>query len=234
MYRQNARIVAWAAVAALGASVVAFAAEATLSPCKPEVWQKAIDEFVAADAATPPPQDAVLFVGSSSVKLWDLKKSFPDLVAINRGFGGSQLCHSAHFADELVVKPQPRLVVLYAGDNDVNAGKTAEQVHGDFRAFVANVRKGLPETPIIYISIKPSILRWKRRETMQAANRLIASDCEKDETLQFLDVWDPMLGDDGLPRKELFRNDGLHLNAEGYKVWNDLLRPMLVDENDSP
>jgi lysophospholipase L1-like esterase len=229
---RTAQIVLLALVATKCASYSAGAAEATLSPCKPEVWQKAIDKFGASDAKTPPPKDAVLFVGSSSIVAWDLKKSFPEITTINRGFGGSQLCHSVHFADELAVKHKPRQVVLYAGDNDIKAGKTAEQVHGDFRAFVAKVRKGLPKTPIVYIAIKPSIARWNLRETMQAANRLIAADCEKDESLQFVDVWQPMLGDDGRPRPELFRNDGLHLNAAGYQVWNDLVRPLLESGKD--
>jgi hypothetical protein len=214
-------------IAATGASVAAAAEDSPPSPCKPEVWQATIEKFEEQDAKDPPPKDAVVFVGSSSVRLWDLAKSFPDIPTINRGFGGSQICHSTYYADQLVVKHQPRLVVLYAGDNDVAAGKSAEQVHGDFRAFVAAVRKGLPKTPIAFISIKPSIARWNLADTMQTANRLIAADCEKDKSLQFIDVWAPMLGEDGKPRKELFRQDGLHMNDAGYQVWNDLVRPLL-------
>jgi lysophospholipase L1-like esterase len=230
---RNAHITVLIALAATGASLPSRADDVPPSPCKPEVWKAAIEKFEAEDAKNPPPQGAVVFVGSSSVRLWNLAKSFPDLAAINRGFGGSQICHSTHYADQLVVKHQPRMVVLYAGDNDVAAGKSPEQVHGDFRAFVAKVRKGLPETPIVFVAIKPSIARWKMAETMQAANRLIAADCEKDETLRFLDVWTPMLGDDGRPRKELFRQDGLHLNDAGYELWNELLRPLLKVEEDN-
>jgi lysophospholipase L1-like esterase len=160
--------------------------------------------------------------------MWDLAKSFPGLTAINRGFGGSQICDATQFVDVLVVKYKPRLIVFYAGDNDVNAGKSAEQVHVDFRAFVARVRKSLRETPMVYISIKPSMARWAQRETQRDANRLIAADCAEDETLEFVDVWPVMLGEDGEPRKELFVEDGLHLNQAGYKAWAALVRPHLT------
>lgn len=213
--------------AVLGASTPA-AALADDPPCKPETWNAAIAEFEKEDADRPPPQNGVVFVGSSSIRLWDLAVSFPELPAINRGFGGSQACDAAHFAEQLVVKHRPRLVVFYSGDNDVAAGKTAEQVHHDFREFVGNVRKGLPETPIVIFSIKPSIARWKLRDVMQAANKLIAADAEeKDSQLVFIDVWPAMLAENGEPRKELFREDGLHMNDEGYKVWTELLRPHL-------
>jgi lysophospholipase L1-like esterase len=196
----------------------------------PETWRQDIARFAALDADKMPPEGAVLFVGSSSIRLWDLAKSFPDLVAINRGFGGSQICDSTHFADVLVVKYKPRKIVFYAGDNDINSGKSAEQVHVDFRAFVAKVRESLPKTRIVYISTKPSIERWKLRDVQREANRLIAAECEQDDTLEFVDVWPVMLGDDGEPRKDIFVEDGLHLNETGYKLWTELLGPQLGAE----
>jgi lysophospholipase L1-like esterase len=208
------------------------AARAEDSPCKPETWNGAIAEFEKQDAADPPPQNAAVFVGSSSIRMWDLSKSFPETPAINRGFGGSQACDAAHFAEQLVIKHRPRVVVFYSGDNDIAAGKTAEQVHRDVREFVGKVRKALPETTIVIFSIKPSIARWKLRDAMQAANKLVAADAaEKDSHLVFLDVWPAMLGDDGEPRKELFREDGLHMNDEGYKLWSEMLQPHLAADN---
>jgi lysophospholipase L1-like esterase len=212
---------------AIGASTAISAWAKEPIPCKPEVWEETIAAFEAADAKEPPPKQGVLFVGSSSIRLWDLKKSFPDLPVVNRGFGGSQICHATHFVDRLIAPHDPRVVVFYAGDNDIAAGKSPEQVHEDFRAFVAAVRKSLPKTPIVYIAIKPSIARWKLAEEIKAANKLIAADCEKDETLEFVDVWPAMLGEDGKPRAELLRDDKLHMTPAGYAVWTELLLPHL-------
>jgi lysophospholipase L1-like esterase len=216
-----------------GASTTPIAVALEPSVSDPAAWKAEMDAFAKLDADKAPPENAVLFVGSSSIRLWDLANSFPDLVAINRGFGGSQICDSTLRADDLVVKYRPRLIVFYAGDNDVNSGKSAEQVHVDFTAFVAKVRKSLPKTPIVFISIKPSIARWDQRETQREANRRIAADCEKDETLEFVDVWPVMLGENGDPKKEIFVEDGLHMNDEGYKLWAELLGPVVQPAKDS-
>ncbi len=212
---------------ALGASIATAALAAEPVPCKPEVWAEAIAAFAKQDEQEAPPADGVLFVGSSSIRLWDLKKSFPDLPTINRGFGGSQICDATHYADQLVVKHRPRVVVFYAGDNDIAAGKSAEQVHRDFLAFVEKVRKALPEVRIIFVSIKPSVARWKLADEIRKANALIREEASDEKMLVFVDVWGEMLGDDGLPRKELLRDDGLHLSDAGYAVWTKLLRPHL-------
>lgn len=188
-------------------------------------WEKSIAAFEKQDAASAPPQGGCLFVGSSSIRLWPLKESFPEAPVINRGFGGSQIIDSVHFCEQLVLKHKPHTVLLYAGDNDVAAGKDAKRVHADFRKFVATVHETLPETRIGFIAIKPSIRRWNLADTMQAANRLIASDCAKEERLFYVDVWQPMLGEDGKPRPELFAKDGLHLNRTGYALWNKLVQP---------
>jgi lysophospholipase L1-like esterase len=217
-----------------GASIASIAVALEPSASDPAAWKAEMEAFAKLDAdKMPPPVNAVLFVGSSSIRLWDLAKSFPDLVAINRGFGGSQICDSTLRADDLVVKYRPRLIVFYAGDNDVNSGKSAEQVHVDFTAFVAKVRKSLPKTPIVFISIKPSFARWDQRESQREANRRIAADCEKDETLEFVDVWPVMLGENGDPKKEIFQPDRLHMNDEGYKLWVELLGPIVQPANDS-
>ena len=213
---------------AIGASMAIPARAAEPCPCKPEVWAETIAAFAKQDEKEAPPADGVLFVGSSSIRAWDLKKWFPNLPVINRGFGGSQLCDAAHYADELVVKYRPRVVVVYAGDNDIGGGKKPEQVHGDFSALVENIHNSLPEARIVYISIKPSVTRWEYANQIQRTNKLIAVDCEKeDDHLVFVDVWDAMLGEDGQPRKELLDVDGLHLNDAGYELWTKLLRPHL-------
>ena len=124
-------------------------------------WDEAISRFEEADKAQPPAPGGIVFVGGSSIRLWDLKESFPDQTLINRGFGGSQLIDSVQYADRIINKYRPRLVVVYAGDNDLAAGKSAEQVRDDYRALVAKIHTALPETKIVFLAIKPSIARAK-------------------------------------------------------------------------
>jgi lysophospholipase L1-like esterase len=190
-------------------------------------WEKSIAAFEEKDKREAPPRNAVLFVGSSSIRFWNVEKSFPGLAVINRGFGGSELADSVRFAPRIVVPYDPRIVVLYAGDNDLSAGKTPEQVAADFKAFARLVLEKLPKTSIIYLSIKPSPSRWAIVEKGRKTNELIAEHCKTDNRLTYVDVGTPLLGSDGKPRSELFRSDGLHLNPKGYVVWADLLKPLL-------
>ncbi len=208
---------------------VAFSTPAIQAADKPATsrWEKEIEAFEKQEKDRPVPKNAIVFVGSSSVRLWKLDKSFPDIDVVNRGFGGSQLADAVQFAPRLLFKQQPRLVVLYAGDNDLAAGKTPEQVAADFQEFVQVVHKELPKTKIVYLSIKPSPSRWKLADKVVKANTLIAESCKKDERLTFVDVYKPMLGPDDKPRPELFREDNLHMNDKGYELWTMLLKPYL-------
>jgi lysophospholipase L1-like esterase len=190
-------------------------------------WQKAIATFEAADKKKMPPKNAILFVGSSSIRLWNLSKSFPNLVTINRGFGGSQLADSVQFLDRIVLNYEPQSIVMYAGDNDINAGKSPQRVFADFAEFVAIVRKKLPTAKIHYVAIKPSISRWKLVTPIRETNGLIKSYCDSDEQLFFVDIDQPMMGGDEKPRPELFAKDGLHLNVTGYILWNKVLTESL-------
>ena len=191
-------------------------------------WEKEIAAFEAADQKQPPPKGGIVFVGSSSIRLWDVKKSFPGLPVINRGFGGSQIEDSTHFVERIVVPYEPSAVVFYAGDNDINAGKSAETVAADFKAFAKKIDERLPNTVLLFISIKPSPSRWKHIETQRAANKLISDYCEECCCGPgFVDVVKPMLGAGGQPREELFVKDRLHMSADGYTIWNATLRPKL-------
>ena len=199
----------------------------------PTRWESTIEKFEAADRQSPPKPGGALFIGSSSIRLWDLDESFPDEEnLINRGFGGSHMADSTHYAERIAIPYKPRVIVVYAGDNDIAGNKTPQRVLSDYRAFVKKIHAKLPETRIAYIAIKPSISRWKLVDKMRAANALIQKETESDQRLSFVDIDTPMIGDDGKPREELLAKDGLHLSKGGYKIWSDLVRPHLsVKEN---
>jgi lysophospholipase L1-like esterase len=190
-------------------------------------WAKEMAEFEAQDRARLPAPGGVVFVGSSSIRLWDLGKWFPGLPAINRGFGGSEIADAVRHADLLVLKHKPRTVVFYAGDNDIANGKTPRAVADDFKAFVTKVQGALPGTRIAFIAIKPSIQRWALVGKVREANALIRQICERDDRLGFVDVDGPMLGWDEKPRPDLLIEDGLHLSPKGYELWTALTRPLL-------
>jgi lysophospholipase L1-like esterase len=190
-------------------------------------WEQAIAAFEAADKTSPPPKGEIVFVGSSTIRLWDTKASFPDLTIINRGFGGSEMADLLRYVDRIVIRYEPRVVVVYAGDNDIGGGDLSEQVAVEFERFVHAVHAKLPQTRIVYIGIKPSPLRWTQIDRMRMTNHLIRAFCARDDRLAFLDVDAVMLGWDEKPRRELYAADGLHLSAEGYRLWSTLLRPFL-------
>ncbi len=195
---------------------------------KPDQWEKEIAAFEAADRAHPPPTNAILFVGSSSIRLWQtLAQDFPEVPVLNRGFGGSEMADSLRLAERVVLPYRPRQVAVYAGDNDLANGKSPEQVCADFEAFVSKVRRQLPGTPIAYIAIKPSPSRWNLAAQIRATNRLVEAFCNGADRLDFIDVFTPMLDQKGQPREELFQSDKLHLNAAGYRLWTEKVRPYL-------
>lgn len=191
-------------------------------------WEKSIAAMEKRDQAKPPKPGAVFFCGSSSIVRWDLAKSFPKLSVVNRGFGGSQIADSTHFAPRIILPYKPATILLYAGDNDIASGKTPEKVRDDFLAFVKVIQEKLPKTRILFLSVKPSIARWKLIEKIRKANALVETECKKDDRLQFVDVGTALLGKDGKPRPELFAKDGLHLSAEGYKLWSAKVMPLIA------
>jgi len=191
-------------------------------------WEKEISAFEKSDAEHPPEKGAILFIGSSSIRLWKtLVQDFPKHHVLNRGFGGSEVSDSVQFVDRIVVPYQPKLILIYAGGNDINAKKSPEQVAADFREFVEKVRAKLPNEPIDYISIAGNPARWNQVEKVKTANALIEKYCHDTPGLKYIDVFFHMLGADGMPRPEIFGPDKLHMNAEGYKLWTQLIEPYL-------
>jgi lysophospholipase L1-like esterase len=193
-----------------------------------DVWAHAIADFEAADRANPPAPGAVLFVGSSSIQFWkSLAQDFPGVRTLNRGFGGSDLDDSTYYADRIVIPYKPRAIVVYAGDNDIMGGDSPAQVRDDFIAFVTRVRKALPNVPIAFVAIKPSIAREALMPKMHEADLLIAKYAASQHGITYLDVYTPMLDAKGQPRPELFIGDGLHMNHTGYEIWIGIIAPWI-------
>jgi lysophospholipase L1-like esterase len=189
-------------------------------------WRSELAAFAESDRTNPPPHGAILFLGSSSFAKWKtLPDYFPGKQVINRGFGGSEIADSVALADKLVFPYEPRIIVFYAGDNDLALGKSPKQVVADYRAFVKKVHRRLPKTFIAYVSIKASILRWKLRDKIVAVNEKIKA--MKDKDLRFIDIYPLMLGPDGKPNPELLLADGLHPSAKCYQIWADAIKPYL-------
>ncbi len=195
----------------------------------PERWEQTIQAFEDWDRKNSFPPDAVLFVGSSSIRLWPTRESFPDLPVINRGFGGSQISEVNYYARRIVLPYKPSVVVFYAGDNDIASGKSARQVFSDYKAFTELVHAELPQTRIIFVCIKPSRSRWALWPVMSEANAMVKELCGKDSRLYYFDAASPLLDSEGLPKLDFFLSDKLHLNGEGYKVWSTLLRPVIAE-----
>ncbi len=191
-------------------------------------WEKEIAAYEQMDRTNPPPKGAVLFIGSSTIRRWTtLAEDFPHQQVINRGFGGSEIVDSTHFAERIIFPSAPRAIFLRAGGNDLWAGKSAEQVFEDFKEFVAKVRSKLPESDIVFISLSPSIARWKQAEKEKAVNRMVEDYVRQTPHLKYIDTYSLPLGADGQPRPDLFVADQLHFNAEGYKLLAERVRPFL-------
>ena len=223
---------AQSSVASLAPPVPAQSSAQVLRPIDPR-WQPSLDAFAAAGARGVQPVGGVLFVGSSSIRLWDgLEQAFggsadaaaeAHAIIIKRGFGGSRLADVADYMDRLVLPYKPRQVVVYAGDNDLAEGRSPQQVLRSFQALVEGVHRDLPDTRIAYVSIKPSPLREALMARIRETNALIHDYAATTPGLDYIDIHTPMLGADGRPRAELFRSDALHLNEAGYALWKTVI-----------
>jgi len=194
----------------------------------PERYESAIAAFELRDKKTPPGENLLLFVGSSSIRKWDLEKFWPGYHVLNNGFGGSTLADSIFFFDRRMAPYRARAIVLYAGDNDIARGLDAEGVLRDFKKLTDLIEKNTPGVPVIFIAIKPSIARWKLWPEMKSANDKIAAYCQEKKNLYFADIAAPMLKNGkGKPDPGIFLSDGLHLNDRGYQLWKQVIAPIL-------
>jgi len=195
------------------------------------MWEKEISAYERMDATNPPPTNGIEFIGSSVIARWkSLKQDFPGQPVFDRGFGGSEIVDSTHFAERIVVPYAPRKIFLRAGGNDLAAGKSPEQVYSDFQEFAGVVHQKLPNTVIYFISWNPTPLRWKQHEAEKKLNDYVKAFVQDKPHLKYIEMYDAPLDAEGKPRPELFVADRLHFNPEGYKLLAARIRPY-VDES---
>ena len=191
-------------------------------------FESDIQAFESADRASPPPVDPVLFVGSSSIRIWtDLVATFPNYPVLNRGFGGSYMSDLLYYFDRVVAVYQPAFILVYEGDNDLADGKSVDQVYSEYVAFLAKVKQQLPTADVAFISVKPSPSRAAVLGATRQLNARLEALAADDPVLQFIDVFTSMLDASGQPRAELFGSDMLHMNATGYALWKTVIGPVL-------
>ena len=201
---------------------------------QPNPFQPEIDAFAKADKINMPDEGKILFAGSSSFRLWkDVNDYFPGKPILNRGFGGATLLDLIQYSKETIIQYKPKQIFIYCGENDIADNDTVKpkDVFNRFKKLYSILRTQLPaSTPIVFLSLKPSIARWSMHEKMAASNELIKSFIHTQKNIQFLDVYSKMLDTDGTPFKDIFIEDNLHMNANGYKIWQKLMAPLLLPD----
>jgi lysophospholipase L1-like esterase len=192
-------------------------------------WEKEVAAYEKADRENPPPKGGVLFVGSSTIRLWKtLAEDYPDHKVINRGFGGTEIVDSTHFADRLIFPHEPKQILFRAGGNDIHAGRVPSEVAMDFAEFVRVVHERLPKTEILFIGWNPAPSRWGETDKLRELNRLVRQMALEMPRVGYIDAFDVSLDDAGNARPELFVKDKLHFSPEGYKVLAERVRPYLT------
>jgi lysophospholipase L1-like esterase len=172
----------------------------------------------------------VVFTGSSSIRMWnDVQSYFPEFNVINNGFGGSHFSDLLYFYNEMIVKPAPEILFIYEGDNDVASNKKPGKILKEAKQLAGKIKKDLPETRVVFISPKPSIARVHLKNTYIKFNKKLKKYCEKNDNIEFADVWYPMLDNKGNVYKDVFLEDGLHMNKKGYDIWGNVIGGFLKE-----
>ncbi|MGE4285360.1 MAG: GDSL-type esterase/lipase family protein [Phycisphaerae bacterium] len=196
----------------------------------PERWANDAKVFAELDAKNSFPENEVLFVGSSSIRNWKTADAFKGFKVINRGFGGTIVADCLYYAEPFILKYKPRVVVLYAGDNDCSIGIPVDNILRDFVQLEQKIHEKLPCTQIICLGIKLSVSRENCWPAMRKVNELYANHCSKTAYLTYFDVDAPLKGSGGRPKAEYYLGDNLHLTDAGYAVWNSRLLPVLTEK----
>ena len=219
------------AACASPASLESAPPAAALAPLPADApFRDEILRFAELDSESPPPKCPVLFVGSSSIRLWQtLAEDMAPLPVLNRGFGGSSIADANYYFDRIVAPYRPRAIVFYAGENDLDSGRSPAEVAAEFRRFLDAKRRTLGNTPVFFISAKPSKLRFAQLARQSELNAAIRTLAATNRDLVFVDVASAMLMN-GQPR-DLFIEDGLHMSPAGYAIWRDIVRDALLRRN---
>ncbi len=172
----------------------------------------------------------VAFYGSSSFRLWNtLYEDFKDYKPVNLGFGGSTLAACVWFFDRILRPYNPKLLLIYAGDNDIGDGRTGEEIFIFFKQLETEISQAFGNIPVGFISIKPSIARFNLRDQIVYTNKIIESEIKKHQNYHYINIYDRMLDSHKHPRKIYFEQDGLHLSAAGYDLWKEILSAFVFD-----
>jgi lysophospholipase L1-like esterase len=200
----------------------------SLSAQDPKRFQKEIDNLVVADSSVNH-KNLILFTGSSSIRIWkSLGTDFPKYNTLNRGFGGSEMRDLLYYAEQLIIKHNPKKIFIYEGDNDINSGKSPEEILKTADELLSLIRAKLPKrVKVVFISPKPSLARWQLKETYLAYNQQLKAWTNQHKKVLFVDVWTPMVDSNGEVMKDIFIEDGLHLNERGYKIWASTIKGFL-------
>ena len=194
----------------------------------PERFEESIQKFEQQDKEIPFPDGAVLFVGSSSIKIWEsLDQDFPGVKAINRGFGGSQFSDLLYYIDRVVTCYRPSKIFIYEGDNDISAGKKTKDIINEAKQVRQVIARILPGVPVLFISAKPSVARWKLRKKYMQLNSELSLYAGNTPYTGFVNVWSPAMDSSGEVMKDIFLEDNLHMNAKGYAIWKKAIEPFL-------
>ncbi|MCW5911808.1 MAG: G-D-S-L family lipolytic protein [Cyclobacteriaceae bacterium] len=186
-------------------------------------FEKEVNDLIVADSAVNQKR-LILFTGSSSVRLWhNLEESFPQHNVLNRGFGGSEMSDLVYYASQLILKHKPGLIFIYEGDNDINAGRSTEQILANADLLVKRIRAKMPKAKIVFISPKPSGSRWHLKAQYEDFNAQLKQWTKSQKRIYFADVWSPMLDASGNLLPGLFLEDDLHMNEKGYAIWTKVL-----------
>ena len=219
-------------VLALSFCVLLLSASALMAQeYNPKTFEKDIKAFDQKDTLENVRPGSNLFTGSSTITMWrDIQNHFPNAYVINRGFGGSKFDDLLYYADRLITPYKPAKIFIYEGDNDIASGVGIEAVLQLAKQLREKIAKDLPGVPVVFISVKPSVSRWHLKDKYLELNKALKAYSKKAKHTEFADLWSPMIDENGEVYKHIFLQDNLHMNAEGYKIWQKVLAPYLISK----